>query len=69
MHRKVDFKTNATYIAHVSQVFPLLSRIVTKGLYYFKLPDQNKFVEIGCSHKKMLVKFHFEQIVYENKVN
>jgi hypothetical protein len=34
LHRKVDFKTNATYNAHVSQLFPLQSRTVTKGLYY-----------------------------------
>ncbi len=56
LHRKVDFTTNATYIAHVLQLFPLQSRIVTKGLYYFILSDQNKLVEIGCGQKKMLVK-------------
>ena len=55
LHRKVDFKTNATYNAHVSQLFPLQSRIVTKGLYNFTLSDQNKLVEIGCSHKKCLL--------------
>jgi hypothetical protein len=69
LHRKVDFKTNATYNAHVSQLFPLQSRIVTKGLYYFILSNQNKLVEIRCSHKKcLLFVLHFEQIVYENKV-
>jgi hypothetical protein len=47
---------NATYNAHVSQLFPLQSRIVTKGLFYFILSDQNKLHEIGCSHTKMLVK-------------
>jgi hypothetical protein len=30
LHRKVDFKTNATFNAHVSQLFPLQSRIVAK---------------------------------------
>jgi hypothetical protein len=59
LHSKVDFKTNATYNAHVSQLFPLQSRIVTKRLYYFILSDQDKLVEIGCSHKKMLVKSFF----------
>jgi hypothetical protein len=56
LYRKVDFKANATYNVHVSQLVPLQSRIVIKGLYYFILSDQNKLVEIGCSHKKMLVK-------------
>ncbi len=56
LQRNVHFKTKATYNAHVSQLFPLQSRIVTKELYYFILSDQNKLVEIGCSHKKMFVK-------------
>jgi hypothetical protein len=55
LHRKVDFQTNATYIAPVSQLFPLQSRIVTKELHYFILSHQNKLVEIGCSHKKCLL--------------
>ncbi len=54
LHRKVDFTTNATHNAHVSQLFPSQSRIVTKGLYYFIITDQNKLVEIGCSQKKCL---------------
>ncbi len=57
LHRKGDFKTNATYNYHVSQLFPLQSRIVTKGLYYFIISDQNKLVEMGCSHKKCLLNF------------
>ncbi len=36
--------------------------LLQKGLYYFILSGQNKLVEIGCRHKKMLV-LHFEQIV------
>jgi hypothetical protein len=48
LHRKVDFKTNTTYNDYVSQLFPFRGRIVTKGLYYFVLSDQNKLVEIGC---------------------
>jgi hypothetical protein len=56
LHRTVDFKTNATNNVIVSQLFPLQSRVVTKGLYYFILSDQNKLGEIGCSHKKILGK-------------
>jgi hypothetical protein len=53
LQRKMDFKTNATNNV-ISQLFPLQSSVVTKGLYYFILSDQSKLVEIGCSHKKIL---------------
>ncbi len=65
LHRKVDFKTNATYNAHASQLFPLQSRIVTKGLYYFKLSDKRKnSLKLDAVTKQRF----FEHIVYENKV-
>jgi hypothetical protein len=56
LHRKVDFKTNATYNAYVSQVFPLQSKIVKKGLYYFKLIKTNS-LNLDAVTKKCLLNF------------
>ncbi len=56
LHRTVDFKTNATNNVIVSQLFPLQSRVVTKGLYYISyFQIKTNSLKLDAVIKKYLV--------------
>ncbi len=50
--KMVDFRTNASQMLMVHDCSTLQTMIVTKGLFYFILSDQNKFVAIRQTSNK-----------------